>query len=239
MIRRIDNSIVNRVLAAMTLIGLTLSAPVFAAPATRVFPPGSLVPVPLTSGELSARWWRWNYETPNSRNPTLDLTGAKCGVGQSGPVFFLAGAPVTTPVTRTCTIPAGKILFFPLIAAECSNQEPSPFFGANEAQLRACAERLLDGAAPSSLKLTIDGTPVTNLVRFRARSPLFGFTVPEANQLGLPQGTSALSISDGFWIVAQVSPGNHVIHFEATLTSGAGAGFSQNITYNLKVKGAD
>jgi len=44
----------------------------------------------------------------------LDPTGEFCHVGQSGPVFFLAGNFGGTTV-RHCTVPAGKALFFPIL----------------------------------------------------------------------------------------------------------------------------
>jgi hypothetical protein len=197
---------------------------------TTVLPPGFTVPAPLSAGEWSARWWQWNLSTPDLVNPTLDSTGGRCGEGQSGPIFYLAGAPVSAPVTRTCTVPAGKLLFFPLVTVECSNQEPAPFFGENEAELRACAAGVLNNV---SLKLTVDGVPVENLIQYRALSPAFAFTLPEDNQLGRPKGRTGIAVADGFWIALRLDPGRHVIHFEAKVNSGPAAGFEQNITYNL------
>src|SRR5947207_2608039 len=44
-----------------------------------------------TYGEWSARWWQWVLAIPVATNPNLDTTGAHCGEGQAGPVWFLAG----------------------------------------------------------------------------------------------------------------------------------------------------
>ena len=52
---------------------------------------------------------------PTSTNPILDTTGASAGLGDVGPVFFLAGTFETTPVTRTFSVPGDKPIFFPLI----------------------------------------------------------------------------------------------------------------------------
>ncbi|MGI8992576.1 MAG: hypothetical protein ACR2I2_23715 [Bryobacteraceae bacterium] len=224
---------------------MTTTGPIWADDDTRIFPPdsrpASLAP---TQAEWSARWWQWAFTT----NDNVDLTGANCGVGQSGQVFFLAGAPVTTAVNRSCTVPANKILFFPLINSECSNVEPPPFHGNNEAQLRACAKAAMDGVNLSTLRLTIDGVPIGHLGSLRTQSPLYAVTVggtcnydpnfcPNGNQLGVPPGTSLFSVSDGFWVMMQLSSGMHVIHFEAAVVSGPGAGFSQNITYHLRISG--
>src|SRR5574341_1319356 len=45
----------------------------------------------MTYGEWSARWWQWGLGQPAATNPIDDPTGAFCDVGQSGPVWFLAG----------------------------------------------------------------------------------------------------------------------------------------------------
>jgi hypothetical protein len=229
-------------LACFVCLALTLPSSAWAddnkSDKPKVFPPDArLFSVQLSNADWSARWWQWALTIPNPNNPTLDLTGEKCGVEQSGPVFFLAGAPVTTAVTRTCTIPAGKVLFFPLITSECSNVEPAPFFGANQEQLSACVKKLIDGVSVPSLKLSIDGAPVGNLGSYRVQSPLFAYTLPALNQLGAPGGTSPISIADGFFVMVQLPPGQHTLHFEAVIASGPGAPFSQNVTYHLKVRG--
>jgi hypothetical protein len=188
--------------------------------------------VPLNAGELSARWWRWNLETPNGINATLDFTGVNCGKEQEfPPLFFLAGAPVDTPVTRSCTIPAGKILFFPLVTVECSNLEDPPFFGSKESELRNCVKPWLNNV---TLSLKINGVSVAssaNLAKYRAASPLYAFTLPQDNQFGKPGGTSGISVSDGFWVAVKLDKGNHVLQFKARINSGPAAGFEQDITY--------
>ena len=174
----------------------------------------------------------------HGHQPVLDMTGANCGVGQSsGPVFFLAGAATTEPVTRTCTVPAGKVLFFPIINAECSTVEPPPFHGDNAQELRTCVAAFVDGVEKSTLEVTINRKKVRHLDRFRAQSPLFEFIMPaEDNFLGLPGVTSGSSVSDGYWLMVKpLSSGNHVIHFEGAFVAGPGAGFSQDVTYNLTV----
>ena len=39
--------------------------------------------------EWSARHWQWTVSLPIPVNPGHDVTGATCGYGQSGPVFFI------------------------------------------------------------------------------------------------------------------------------------------------------
>jgi hypothetical protein len=201
-----------------------------------VFPPDAIV-FGKTYGEWSAEWWQWNFSIPVPNNPTFDTAGQHCGVQQSRPVFFLAGIGSPVAVTRKCTVRSETPLFFPLINAECSNVESPPFFGSTDEERLACAQALIDGVGISTLKVTIDGVDVKSLRRFRVESPPFDFKMPAQNNiLFLPGVTSGRSTSDGYWLMLKpLSPGTHVIHFEAAFVSGPGAGFSQDVTYVLTV----
>src|SRR6266487_995127 len=83
-----------------------------------------------TYDEWSAAWWQWALAIPvhappfsdHINHPLVDLTGAKCGVGQSGPVWFLGGAffqagmpALSTIVRNDCSVPSSKALFFPIL----------------------------------------------------------------------------------------------------------------------------
>jgi hypothetical protein len=212
---------------AFATFGPLLTAPVTA----------QVVPYhPWLYGFFAATWQQYIMSIPASVNPTLDLTGANAPIGQSGPLYYLAGAGTTEPVTRDVTLPRGKFLFFPLVNVECSTVEAPPFFGRNYVELSQCAGSFL---APSDvLSCVIDGVPVAGLQGYRAQSPLYRFSMPaQDNILGLPGVTHGLSVTDGYWLLlAPLSSGPHVIHFTALLTTGIGAGFSQNITYNLTVR---
>ena len=188
----------------------------------------------MTYGDWSAAWWQYVLSIPTGTNPVLDTTGANCGVGQSsGPVFFLVGAATTDPVTRTCTVPAGKALFFPIINAECSTVEPDPFHGDDGQELRTCAGGAMDGVDITTLKVTVDKKKLSGLKSFRVQSPLFDFVMPSSdNFLGLDGVTAGSSVSDGYWIMLKpLSSGKHQIHFEAAIPNV----FSLNVTYNLTV----
>ena len=47
-----------------------------------------------TYGEWGDAWWQFVVSIPTPNNPLIDPTGADCDVGQSGPVWFLVGAPI-------------------------------------------------------------------------------------------------------------------------------------------------
>jgi hypothetical protein len=160
-----------------------------------------------TRGEWVARMWQWSVSMPMEVNPGFDTTGERCGYGQFGPVFFLPGAYVPEAFERTCVVPEGTALFISAGGTECSTVEPPPFFGRDEAELRACATAGADQI--SELNLTINGEPVPNLDAYRTVSPMFTMTFGEDNFFGVPAGV-ALSVADDYNIlVAPLPPGEY------------------------------
>ncbi len=191
----------------------------------------------MSYGEWSASWWQYALAFQNGASPIPDTTGQFCNSGQGGPVFFLAGAWET--VERSCTVPAGKAIFIPLINVECSSVEPDPFYGPDGQKARACAAVYADGIGLNTLKLTVDGRKLSGLEKYRVQSSYYSFVMPATdNYLGVVGPTSGWSLSDGYWVMLKpLSPGTHVIHFEGAFVSGPGAGGSpQNVTYNLTVE---
>jgi hypothetical protein len=201
-----------------------------------VISPGVIPPNAKVHGksysEWSAAWWQWALALPADRNPFFDegfsFNGAN---GQSGHVWFLAGVINESGVVeRTLIVPQGTMLFFPVINTECSTLEVgTPFFGSNEQELR-------DGALGfelGNLVADIDGVPVANLERYMVASPLYSFTVPEDNVLGVPAG-SGLSVANGVYLMLSPLPlGPHTIHFGGTYLN---FDFTLDITYHIIVK---
>jgi hypothetical protein len=85
---------------ATILIGSALMLPLNRAVAQTPDPKG-----------LSAQWAQWALSIPTPVNPQLDTTGGNCMVGQSGFIWFLAGVFGGGTATRSCSVPAGKVLF--------------------------------------------------------------------------------------------------------------------------------
>src|SRR5438874_7424155 len=81
---------------------------------------GTSPPNVLPAGSrLAAAWWEWVFSLPVTASPQFDT--ADCSAGQSGPVWFLGGTFFGGTITRTCTIPAGKTLVFPVANAWADN----------------------------------------------------------------------------------------------------------------------
>jgi hypothetical protein len=170
-------------------------------------------PYGLTYGEWTAMWWQWVLTIPTKDNPVVDENGEKCAVGQNNlDVWFLAGTG-GGEVARTCTIPSGKAIFFPVLNVECDYL--SDLAHKTEADLRKCAKDDQDKA--TNLQATIDGVAIPDLNMYRVQSPLFNLTIPKDNAMGIPPG-STQAISDGFWVLLKPLPvGKHEIHFSGSL----------------------
>ena len=229
--------------------GLLASVPAHAGPdaSSKISPPNSNA-YGGSYGEWSARQWQWLYSLPVDGHPLFDT--ADCGAGQSGTVWFLGGTFTSTEIgpgvilgeaDRTCTIPSGTALFFPLVNVEASTIEGN---GATEDELREAANFFADFIDPSSLFLEIDGQPADGLASHRFDSPLFEFgPLPENNVLeafgyDAPAGATSASVGDGYFAMVKPLPvGTHTLHFGGVLDLSAidGPLFIQDITYTITV----
>ena len=199
-----------------------------------VLPPNSSV-LGKSYGEWGAEWWKWAVSIPLAINPMNDQTGANAAQGQSGSVWFLAGTFCPdlgqcnlATATRTCTVPAGKALFFPVLNGECSTYEGN---GTTYGELLACARG--SGDIATGLECDVDGVPIKNLEAYRATSGLFTWgPLPGGNIFGAPAGLTSPAVQDGYYIMlAPLPPGSHTIHF-----AGAFDGFfALDVTYHLQI----
>jgi hypothetical protein len=215
----------NKKVKSTLIVGLTILLCVFGQTvgplvpvATAASPVVEVQTYGTTYGELSARWWQWLLSIPSAVNPNLDQSGANCALGQYDDV-------------RTCTVPAGKPIFFPLI----NTISFKPSGSETLLDLRQLAATFIDSV--NSLTCVFDGTDcVQNLLTFRVRSPSFTVIAPAKGllppgKLSVPGNTDPL-VSDGYWLLlSPPTSGPHTIQFTAA-TSG---GFSLNVTYNLTV----
>jgi hypothetical protein len=187
-----------------------------------------------TYGEWTSKWWQWALSISTGKNPLEDKTGANCPIGQNGPVWFLAGT-FGGSADRTCNVPPGKAIMFPVYNAECSYAEYPQY--KTESELRNCAKDQADKV--TGLDASIDGIVIDNLKqKYRVQSPLFDFILPNNNVLGTSAGPSK-AVSDGYWVILQpLSPGKHDVRFSGSavdFTSTAPMNFATAVKYHLDV----
>ena len=196
-------------------------------------------------GEWAARWWQWATAIPKVANPVLrddsSPGGANCGEGQSGPAWFLASSFFGGTFTRTCTVPSGKALFFPIVpaiwGAGASDCEPTvPGVLCNLVTLRIIAAESMDQV---ELSASLNGKQLKDLTNDqRVQSPVFAITYPPNAVLGPPHpaGTYAPNVADGYWLMLAPPPaGEHTIAFKIDITGGPFAGIHTEVTYHLTV----
>jgi hypothetical protein len=225
---------------AIVLVLAVLAVPsVMAQDGPKVFSRDSVV-YGRTFAEWDAEWNQWSYSFPVAHHPLFD--NADCTAGQSGPVWFLGGkfcpngATCSFSAVRSCTVPSGKALFFPIVDFEDSALEqwvvehPGDPTYQQIGTLRTNTSSV-EGA--TDIFCQIDGESVPHLAqRFSVQSTAFGFTIPGDNLLTaiygtkFDAGTYFPAVDDGYYMMLSLPPGNHVLHFGASWL---------DVTYNLTV----
>lgn len=208
---------------------------------------GSVLLMPLNAAfadsksfnKLSADWVQWALSIPATENPTLDNTGEKCVVGQRGEMWLLAGVFSGGTATRTCAVPAGKPIFFPVVNSFQINSPDvcgEPPENKSVDSLRSAAAAFIDGV--SDLLVEVDGKAINNLRRIQ--SQVFAVALPEDNlfvapcaPLPVPAGIYSPAVDDGYYVkLTPLDEGPHSLRIRAENPS---QGFHLDVTYNLTV----
>lgn len=192
--------------------------------------------------EWSAEWWQYVLATPRNPNPLLDPTGGYCTIVQHGPVWFLEGVTAGSGAAeRSCTIPEGKALFFPLINLVDINVADQ-----SVSELRAEIDGCLDAAF--NLSLVVDGQaiPLKQLKTLRVKSMPFEVVYPADGvpvDPPLPADIYSPAVDDGYYAMLKPLPvGEHTLSFTAA-SPGCNyppTGFhvdpwSEDVTYHITV----
>ncbi len=198
-------------LALALLLAATLPAQ------AQLIPPAKAI-AGASQEEWSKRWWHWALSFEDEDSPIADTDGRLCDSGQSGPVWFLAGTFGTKRAVRSCRIPAGKTLFFPLI-----NFIAFPPDDEREAcaSLMLRAESLTD--SPAALVLDLNGKRFNGLAAHRQATRGCFLVSPEDD---------APAAGNGYYVaLGPLKPGRYMLNFGAILPS-----MSQAVTYTLDVR---
>jgi hypothetical protein len=163
-------------------------------------------------GRLLGELWEAVIETPapenvfNGGNPCIELHGK----------VVVPFAPLGVDAVD-CSVARGTKIFVVGESSECSTVEASPFFGANERQLRECARDADDGFAIPTV--TLDGKPIQVQ---EVESGLITLRLPADNIFGSP-AHRALSVAHGW--VALLQPfwrGTHTLEIRVVGTDAFG-----------------
>jgi hypothetical protein len=210
-----------RVSSAGACLALVLCLSAHAAGADLVVAP-TLAVAGRSQAEWSRAWWQWAGSFDDDESPVSDPTGEDCDLRQSGPVWFLAGTYGTGRTVRSCAVPQGKYLFFPLV-----NVVQTPWDDETTcAEVTSRARRAMEGA--NSFVVDIDGHRIPGLQKHR-------FATTACFDLGaLSDDREPIfpSAANGYYVMLKpLAPGKHVLNFGAVAP-----GLAQAVTYTLWVK---
>jgi len=168
--------------------------------------------------EWSKRWWHWALSFDDEDSPVADADGRLCGSGQSGPVWFLAGSYGSQRTVRSCRVPAGKTLFFPLI-----NIITFP----PDDEREACASLMLraedETEAPAALVLELNGRRFQGLEAHRQATRGCFLVAPNDD---------APAAGNGYYVaLGPLKAGRYTLNFGGILPN-----LQQAITYTLDVR---
>jgi hypothetical protein len=202
-----------------------------------------------TYGQWGDAYFKWLFELPGPDFPFADSTGAFCAAGQSGAEdggaaandpFFLACTNAGR-VTRTCTIPAGRMIFLPLadwygdnggiaVGGQLTDQQWTDELSANAASVTAVALEI-DGKCYGSTKS--DFAPyLTTWSQYSYAVPNTPSNFYATFDNSTFTGPVPSAFAGGYWILlAPLSAGSHTIHFTSLRPA-----ISEDVTYNLTVQ---
>lgn len=168
--------------------------------------------------EWSKRWWRWALSFDEDDSPVADRDGSLCAEGQGGPVWFLAGTYGTARTIRSCRVPAGKTLFFPLI--NTITYEPDDADESCVSLKRRVAELT---PAPDALLLDVNGKRFNGLAAHRQAT---------RRCFHIADDDDTLAAGNGFYVaIGPLKKGRYTLNFGGILP-----GLSQAVTYTLDVE---
>jgi hypothetical protein len=170
----------------------------------------------LTYGQWTVKWWQWAKSAPITINPVIDKTGKYAHVNQQGPVWFLAGTFGEKNVAlRSCIVPNGKAILFPVI-----NYEMNPLEKPELAIGPDLVRHVIDDIDDIILKYaTVDGTNVP-VYRIKSDPLIFSLKISDENNNGIPGGTT-YAVSDGYWVFLRpLLEGDHQIYFHGSCSGG-------------------
>ena len=216
-------------LLALAAVFLASSAPASPRAVDDVLPTGQTL-AGADYDEWLNRWTIWSLATPSPRNPLLKAKNCKAAPQPSKKVWLLSTLG-GGKITITCTIPAGRALYVPLVVNTMVETEKLDTF----AKLRSQARSVF--VDTKALLVTIDGVPVASPRAYRANTRDLTLDVPQDNILGLPGGGKVKAVAAGYSLLATgLAPGKHTIVVSATIKPKGKPAFKPGQTYQITIR---
>jgi hypothetical protein len=205
---------------------------------------GASVGLPSRKQDLIG-WLQWSGALLYYAGPIFDETGEQCGEGQAGPVWYLPGT-AGGAVSRSCTIPVGKQIVFPLL--NYYSAVPDSYYTTPESKqafldyLAATSDFIFNDIT-CSLTAKLNGQDLYSDLTDTWVSVLEPFEVelpddPDnfADWFGLVGGTTDAAGSGYYARTPPLPPGHHTLEFGGTLCFDGEIWFETHATYAIHVQ---
>lgn len=194
---------------------------------------GESCPSNLSYGQWTVKWWRWFLTAPTSRSPVLDTSGEYAAENQpTSDIWFLAGKlgneDKSLP-SRSCIIPRGRSILFPVINCEANPLEYPELKTEQELIDHVTADE--NTIIEKVCFLDRKSIPVQ---RVKSDPSIFEVTINEDNIFNIQGEKSTIAYGDGYWVFLKpLSPGIHELSFQGSCENGR---LKSGANYKLKVE---
>lgn len=184
-----------------------------------------------TYGSWTVRWWRWALSISKSRNPVLDVTGEHAAENQpTKDIWYLAGKLPDEGMNlpnRSCIIPAGRSILFPVINCEANPLE-LPELRTDQDIIKQVNK---DEDSITMKECYVDGKLIP-AQRIRSDPAIFELNMVRHNLFN-EEGGSTRAAADGYWVFLKALPkGEHTISFRGSCEKGR---LNSGAIYHLQV----
>jgi hypothetical protein len=199
----------------------------------------------LTRAEWLQAWVEWWGSLPASAHPfpDVDTKAVRTGIGQHGPVWFVAPGPFYNHA-HTVIVPDGKAVLVGVLISTAQNVPGEETEASILQRASGHLERLLKQFR--RLEASVDGVPIADVKQYRTRTPVFTINPPPGNVWEHPvtagKDGRIVIAADGITLLFPPLPvGTHVVSLEGEGVGGNGIGVTGNpfrikATYNLRVQ---
>lgn len=212
----------SALIIAILLCFVLPQAAAAAKPPMRGLLPPSAHPRGHSLTELATAWNMWAFGS-SVDNPLLAV---RCEQSPIDPKIWFLPVSLGGEWLNTCDVPQGSFLLMNPGGSECSNIEPEPYFGTDEADLLSCVNETFEDL--TYLEVTVNGKTVTNLDPYIVVTSVIN--LPANNLINASPG---ISRDKGYFLVLHaMSRGTHTMRAYDEFFDG---GFQAGITYTINV----
>jgi hypothetical protein len=201
-------------------------------------------PYNMTYQNWVQKWWEWYVSVPKTHSPNYPdypnhITTNDCSVLQepSNPVFYLF-TPITdmASVELTCTIPKGKSILLPIVSAAADFGDPTLPSKTDQ----SLVSTVKPGNDFAQIKVELDGKTLAfnSDPKWRIMTDFFNITLPEHNLWDDKESPGTYrAIAEGYNLFLKpLTPGEHLLYYEAATIPPNENQYAQTVRYHLIVK---